>query len=180
VSRAVITIFGSNRPEEGTEAYESAWEVGRGLAKAGFTICNGGYGGTMRASADGARHGGGEVIGITVEPWGPPNEFVTKRIAHSELIPRLVDLVEHGEAYVVLPGGTGTLLEIALVLEHQHKGSMARKPLWFLGTQWSPVLRAAFDDKANYRWIGGETSLPDYRFFETPTDLVAAADQHFR
>ena len=118
MSRGVITIFGSSRPERGSDAYEQAWDLGRGLARAGFTVCNGGYGGTMHATADGARHGGGEVIGITVKPWGPPNELVTQRIAHPGLIERLIDLVEHGDAFVALPGGTGTLLEIALVLEY--------------------------------------------------------------
>jgi hypothetical protein len=176
----VITIFGSNAPKRGTEAYERAYALGRELARAGFTICNGGYGGTMEASAEGARGVGGEVIGITVEPWGPPNGFVTQSIVHPALVPRLVDLVERGDAYAVLPGGTGTLLEIALVLEHQFKGTMPPRPLWFLGTQWSPAIRAALTGQSPGAWVGGTNRLPTFRFFNTPVEIAAAARAQFR
>jgi uncharacterized protein (TIGR00725 family) len=179
MSRAVITIFGSNRPERGSEAYEQAFELGRRLAQGGFTICNGGYDGTMAATAEGARGVGGEVIGVTVRPWGPPNGFVTQSVVHGDLLPRLKELVDRGDAHIALPGGTGTLLEIALVLEYQHKGTVDPRPLWFLGPQWSPVLRAAFVDQQPAEWIGGQSRIPDFKFFETPAEIAQAAEEYF-
>jgi hypothetical protein len=180
MARATITIFGSNRPPRGSPEYEAAWEVGNRLAKAGFAVCTGGYGGTMLGASHGAKAGGANVFGITVEPWGPPNEFVTQPIAHPSLIPRLIDLAERGDAYVVLPGGTGTLLEIAYVLEMQHKGSMEPRPMWFLGPQWSAAIRSAFVGQGVVKWVGGVTRMPDYRFFETPAEIAEAAEAHFR
>jgi len=50
----IVTIFGSSKPVEGELPYTQAYEIGRGLASGGWTICNGGYGGTMEASAKGA------------------------------------------------------------------------------------------------------------------------------
>ena len=51
----VITIFGSSRPVKGDEEYQLAYEVGKQLSLAGFTVCNGGFGGIMEASARGAK-----------------------------------------------------------------------------------------------------------------------------
>jgi uncharacterized protein (TIGR00725 family) len=49
----IITVYGSSRPKFGEEEYQTAYELGKLLANSGFTVCNGGYGGTMEASAQG-------------------------------------------------------------------------------------------------------------------------------
>ncbi|NUP88780.1 MAG: LOG family protein [Candidatus Sumerlaeia bacterium] len=175
-----VTIFGSNWPEPRSEPYEDAREIGKGLAQAGITVCTGGYRGTMLAASEGARSQSGEVIGVTVSPWGPPNEFVTQSIVCDALLPRLERLVELGDAYIVLPGGTGTLLEIALVLELQFKGSMEPRPLWFLGTQWQPVLSSALaGQRHGAKWVAGQTRLPVFKFFAKPVEIIEAAVKHF-
>ncbi len=56
-SPIVITVFGSSRPQPGSQAYETAQALGAALAKSGFVVANGGYGGTMEATARGARRG---------------------------------------------------------------------------------------------------------------------------
>lgn len=179
MTRAVIAIFGANSVQRGTDEWENAWTLGKGLAKAGFSVMTGGYGGTMEAASEGARGAGGHVIGVTVEPWGPPNEFVTECLPHDGLLPRLEDLVNRGDGYVVLPGGTGTLLEIALVLEYQFNGSMPPRPLWFLGASWSPVVKAALAGQVPREWMGGRMRLPEYEFFNTPAEIVAKAMARF-
>ena len=64
-----MTIFGSSKPIEGEDEYEFARKLGYELGKIGFTICNGGYGGTMEATSRGAKEAGARTIGVTVSTF---------------------------------------------------------------------------------------------------------------
>ena len=64
-----VVLFGSGEPAEGEADYELARAVGRKLAELGYAVANGGYGGTMEASARGAAEGGSEAIGVTCSVW---------------------------------------------------------------------------------------------------------------
>ena len=65
MSKKIITIFGTSRARPGDSTFTLAYETGALLAKAGFTVANGGYGGTMLAAAKGAAEARGEIIGVT-------------------------------------------------------------------------------------------------------------------
>ncbi len=139
--KQVVTVFGSSVPEENSAEYVTAYECGRVLAKAGLTICNGGYRGTMEASAKGARDAGGQTIGVTIANWPrKPNAWIQQEIKTTSLMERLMKLVELGNAYIVLPGGTGTLLEFACALELINKEIIDRKPIILVGDFWDGVL----------------------------------------
>jgi uncharacterized protein (TIGR00730 family) len=139
----VITVFGSSRPIEGDEEYQLAYEVGKQLSLAGFTVCNGGFGGIMEASARGAKKAGGETIGVTFNIKGrAANSWIDENIHVPALIDRMMKLVELGDAYVVLKGGTGTLLELAAVWEFINKGLLAKKPIVIIGDFWSGVVES--------------------------------------
>ena len=138
----VVTVFGSSRPAAGTEAYETARRLGELLARAGFTVATGGYGGTMEAVSRGAREAGGHVIGVTIKGWGPANQWVEVDVAMKSWHKRLLDLVRRGAGYVVLTGGTGTLVELAVVWEWINKGFLVQRPVVILGEFWEPVVRA--------------------------------------
>jgi hypothetical protein len=141
--KKVVTIFGTSKAVEGDGVFESAVELGRLLASQGYTIANGGYGGTMLAAAKGARQAGGEVIGVTCSAFGRgrANEYLTRQIATDSLQERLNTLLALGSAYFVLPGGTGTLLELAQVWELKNKCcSAADKPIIIVGDFWSDVI----------------------------------------
>jgi uncharacterized protein (TIGR00730 family) len=141
-----ITIFGSSLPTEGSAAYGDARRLGRMLAERGFTVCNGGYRGLMEASARGAREAGGHAIGVTCTIWpSPANPWIVEEVRTNSFLERLTTLIERGDAYVVLPGGTGTLAELALVWEMMNKSSLAktvggRKPLLVMAPYWQPVI----------------------------------------
>lgn len=148
-----ITIFGTANTKSGQAAYELAYETGRLLARAGFTIANGGYGGTMLAAAKGAAEAGGETIGVTCSAFksSTANEYVTREIVTKSLDERLDTLIKLGQAYVVLPGGTGTLLELAKVWELKNKGFIKEdKPIILVGGFWKPLvdLIAGYDQKS--------------------------------
>ena len=120
----VVSVFGANDPTSGEQAYDTAFAVGRVLGELGYAIANGGYGGTMEASAAGAKSAGGSTIGVTCSVWSSqPNEYIDQTIVTDKLADRLAKLIELGEGgYVVLPGATGTLVELAWVWELACKG----------------------------------------------------------
>ncbi len=152
-----ITIFGTGRAKSGDEAYKLAYETGKLLAGAGFTIANGGYGGTMLAAARGAAEAGGKTIGVTCSAFktSSANEYISREIVADSLDERLDTLTKLGLAYVVLPGGTGTLLELAKVWELKNKGfPQADKPIILVGGFWLPLLDLiASDDPDSSRHI---------------------------
>lgn len=148
----IITIFGTSRAKAGDAIFTLAMETGRLLAKAGLTIANGGYGGTMLAAANGASEAGGEIIGVTCSAFksSKANKYVTREIVTGSLDERLETLVKLGRAYIVLPGGTGTLLELAKVWELKNKGFLnSQKPIILLGGFWKPLVELIATDDAD-------------------------------
>ena len=157
MSERTITIFGTGRAGPGDDAYNLAYKTGKLLAKAGFTIANGGYGGTMFAAAKGAAEAGGQIIGVTCSAFkaGTANEYISREIVTGSLEERLDKLIKLARAYVVLPGGTGTLLELAKVWELKNKGFPdADKPIILVSGFWLPLLDLiASDDPQSSRHI---------------------------
>jgi len=140
-TRPIITVFGSSRPVDGDPFYEEAKLLGRELGAAGFTVCNGGYGGTMEASARGAKETGGKTIGVVSGFFSSqPNKWIDKKIEVNSLTDRLMELVSLADGYIVLKGGTGTLLELASVWEFMNKSVIEQKPVVVIGKFWDGVI----------------------------------------
>lgn len=140
-----IAVFGTSKAEPDEPVYRLAYQLGCKLASAGFTVANGGYGGTMLASAQGAASVGGSVVGVTCRAFrrGKANAYVTREISTDTLEQRLAALTALGDGYAVLPGGTGTLLELATIWEHKNKGfETAGKPIVVFREFWEPVVKA--------------------------------------
>jgi len=95
----------------------------------------------MEAAARGAKEEGRTTIGVTMEFVSThANPWIDKNIVVKTLVDRLLKLIELGEAYVVLPGGTGALLELAAVWELAQKQVMPRKPIVVLGDLWKRTI----------------------------------------
>lgn len=176
-----ITIFGSSLPAEASHAYEEARKLGRLLAEQGFAVCNGGYGGLMAASARGAREAGGHTIGVTCSIWpGKANPWIVEEIRAATFMDRLTNLIERGDVYVVLPGGTGTLAELALVWEMMNKSTLARtvggrKPLLVMTPYWQPVIDC-LSQESTLNASGGSERAPALEMvtlFKRPEDVVS-------
>jgi uncharacterized protein (TIGR00730 family) len=157
MNEKTITLFGTGKAKPGDSPYTLAYEIGKLLAQAGFNIANGGYGGTMLAAAKGASEEGGKIIGVTCSAFKQSrvNEYITREIVTDSLDERLDTLLKLGQGYVVLPGGTGTLLELAKVWELRNKGFLeAGKPIILVGLFWKPLLDLiATDDPDSIRCI---------------------------
>ena len=176
-----ITVFGSALPSEGSAAYVGAQRLGRLLAEAGYAVCNGGYGGLMEASARGAREAGGHTIGITCSVWPrPANPHIVEEVRTRNFPERLMTLIERGDAYIVLPGGTGTLAELALSWEMMNKGSLSktvggRKPLLVQVPYWQAVIDCLVQEgglrNGEPGWVAAAMDIVTR--FDTPEQAVA-------
>ena len=141
MNKKTITIFGSSLPKEEDVEFNTAYKLGKILAQNNFNVCTGGYKGIMTAVSQAAAENGAEVIGVTVNNWGVvPNKYLTKEIRCQSLFERITKLVEIGDAYVVLQGGTGTLLELSVVWEFMNKKLLEIKPFACHSKMWMEIV----------------------------------------
>jgi len=150
-----VTVFGGAQPKEGDAAYAEACELGRLLALAGHTVLTGGYIGTMEAVSRGANEAGGHVIGVTcadIEAWRGTraNTWVLEERHFATLQERLNELVMACDAAIALPGGPGTLTEIALTWNLMIVASIPPKPLILTGAGWMSVFDRFFEEFNTY------------------------------
>jgi uncharacterized protein (TIGR00725 family) len=169
----IVTVFGSSRAEREGPDYQEAYRLGKLLAERGYVVCNGGYSGTMEAASRGCKEAGGRTIGVTVEVFGrlTPNEFLDEEVGTASLILRLEKLTSLAEAYIVLTGGIGSLLEMALVWNLRLMQVSPDKPIILLGRRW----KAALECLSEHLFIR-EVDLAALTLADTPEQAVAALD----
>jgi uncharacterized protein (TIGR00725 family) len=137
----IITVFGSSRATEKDSGYLEARTLGVELAKRGFAVCSGSYGGVMEAVSRGAKEAGGKTYGVTAEFFKrKANEWIDVEVRKKTWEERLFALVELGDGFVACKGGTGTLVELAVVWEMLNKSVMPAKPFAVCGNFWQPIL----------------------------------------
>ncbi len=146
----VISVFGSNQPKPGQPDYEMAYELGRQLAQEGFAVATGGYVGTMAAASQGAASVGGHVVGVTcdeIEAWRSirPNPWITREVRYATLWDRLIHLVTQNDGVVALPGGIGTLGEVALTWSQLQISAITPRPFVLLGQIWRRTMDVFVD-----------------------------------
>src|SRR6266446_3748227 len=169
----VITVFGSSRPEEDHAEYAEAVELGKALAEAGFTVCTGGYGGVMEGVSRGAREAGGRVLAVTPSFFRRrANRWVEEETCMVTWQERLFELVRLGDGYVACKGGTGTLVELAVVWEMLNKKAMDHRPFVVLGDFWQPILERVREVEREHASKWGESNDP--LVHQAPTPALAA------
>ncbi len=150
-----------------------AQALGRLLAERGHVVLTGGYIGTMEAISRGACEAGGHVIGVTcedIERWRAvgPNAWVKEEWRRTTLIERLQALVEGCDAALALPGGPGTLTEIALTWNLMIIGSLRRRPLILIGDGWQTVIDQVYHSLDPY------IPAPQREFLQLAPDVSSA------
>ncbi|HEY9087920.1 MAG TPA: LOG family protein [Anaerolineaceae bacterium] len=173
-----VTIFGGAQPKPGEDAYQDAYRLGQMLGKDGHTILTGGYIGTMEAASRGAREAGGHVIGVTcedIEQWRKvtPNAYIVEQLRFPTLNERLTALVFNCDAAIALPGGVGTLVEIALYWNNLIIESFPPRPLILVGEGWKQTIEQFLE------MLGGYIPEKDQRRL-TFAATVDDAYQHLR
>jgi uncharacterized protein (TIGR00730 family) len=169
----IITVFGSSRPEDGHPDYAEALQLGRALAAAGFSVCTGGYGGVMEAVSRGARESGGHVLAVTSSFFrSRANRWVDEETCVPTWQERLFELVRLGDGYVACKGGTGTLVELAVVWEMLNKKAMEERPFAVLGDFWQPILDRVREVERGHASRWGESSDPLVHQAPNPEDAA--------
>jgi uncharacterized protein (TIGR00725 family) len=137
-----VAVLGSARLNEDDPAWAQAHAVGHGLAQRGAAVLTGGYGGLMAAVSRGAHEAGGTVVGLPMRDWEhlEPNAWNTELRWAADYPARLGELLTCA-AVIALPGGIGTLSELAVVWAASQTEAEA-PTLVALGPGWQAVLEA--------------------------------------
>jgi len=139
-----VTVFGSARFREGHAYYEQARALGRSLAEAGYVVMTGGGPGIMEAANRGAKEAGGLSLGcnIRLPMEQEPNPYLDRFIELEYFFVRKVMLVKYSSAFVVMPGGFGTLDEAFEVLTLIQTQKLDSFPVVTLGGEFWERMRA--------------------------------------
>ena len=170
----IVTVFGSSRPRAGDADYEEARTLGRALAKHGFSVCSGGYGGVMEAASRGAKEGGGKTLGVTADFFKTAklNSWIDVEVRMKTWEERLFELIRRADGFVACKGGTGTLVELAVVWEMLNKSVMTAKPFAVLGDFWQPVLDRVREVELGHPGPWGEANGRLVYVAATPGDVA--------
>ena len=135
LDRPCVTVFGSARFEEDHRYYRLARETGAALARAGFAVMTGGGPGIMEAANRGAREAGGLSFGCNIQlpHEQKPNPYLDKFIEFEHFFIRKVMLVKYSCAFIVMPGGFGTLDEAFEVITLVQTGKLEHFPIVGMG-----------------------------------------------
>ena len=131
-----VSIFGSARSKRGTAEYQLADEIAGGLSRAGYAIITGGGPGIMEAANKGAAEAGGVSVGLGIElPLESGlNDYVTVGVEFRYFFVRKTCFVKYSQAYVVLPGGFGTMDELFEALTLVATGKITKFPIVLVGS----------------------------------------------
>ena len=170
-----VTIFGSARARPGTIAYEETKRVSKALAEMGCDIITGGGPGLMQAANEGVKLAGdgAQSVGIRVDlPFEQEvNPFVELAFEHKTFFTRLHHFVLASDAFIVAPGGIGTVLETTMIWQLLQVRHLESTPLILVGGMWP-----GFVEWARTQMLEFETPLASPADFDIPV-CVADSDQ---
>lgn len=168
-----VGVFGSSLPREGELSYEDARQLGREIARRGARLVCGGYGGLMEAACRGAVDAGGATLGVILSGGGLPNSWVREPIVAAGLGERLRNLRDRSDAWIFLPRGLGTMLELVWMAESVVKAEAPPRPLVLLGDFWRGLVETALAEASNP--AGAAALRGVVRFAASVPEAVAAA-----
>jgi uncharacterized protein (TIGR00730 family) len=179
-----VAIFGSARTKPTHPHYLQAVEVGEKLARAGYGVITGGGPGIMEAGNKGAKQGEGVSVGLNIDlPFEQFHNIYIDRDHYLEFdyfFVRKVIFVKYSQAFVIMPGGFGTLDELFEAMTLIQTKKIARRPIVLLGTAyWSGL----FDWIQNVQLKEGYISASDLSLFkitDSSDEALAFIDDFFR
>ena len=169
-----ITFFGSARCHKGEELYENTYDLAKMLAKNGFNIITGGGGGVMEAANKGAKEGGAKSVGVNIElPFEQkPNPYSTIKLSFRYFFVRKVMFLKYAMAYIVMPGGFGTLDEFSEALTLIQTKKMRPFPIVLVGSSyWTGLIEWMKTTQLNTGKISKE-DLEIFRVMDDPQQIV--------
>jgi predicted Rossmann-fold nucleotide-binding protein len=125
----------------------------------------------MEAVSRGAKEAGGRTIAVTAQSLAShANAWIDEEIRVDTWQERLFELIARGHGYVACPGGTGTLVELAVAWEMLNKGAMRKKPMIVLGEFWLPVIERVREIETGHASRNGKRNDPLIYAAATPED----------
>ncbi len=163
-----VTVFGSARFPPGHDYYKMAEDVGRAIAKTGFTVMTGGGPGIMEAANKGAVEAGGYSVGcnINLPREQAPNEYMHEWVTLDYFFVRKFLLLKYSYAFVVLPGGWGTMDELFETLTLVQTGMIHHFPIVLMGKDYYQALM----DYLNFMLGQGTISAEDLKLIRLTDD----------
>lgn len=176
-----VSIFGSARTAPDHPYYKLAEETAKQLSDAGFSVVSGGGPGIMEAANKGAQAGKSLSIGLNIqlpmEQSGNPHQDISLNFRH--FFSRKVMFVKYASAYVVLPGGFGTLDELAEILTLVQTGKTRRIPIILVHSKfWGGLLDWFREHLVNEGMIDAEDQEL-FKLVDDPADAVKAIFDHY-
>ncbi len=139
--RKRIAAFGASRIAEDDARFADVETLSEKLGQAGYDGLVGGHQGMMAAFSQGVRKGGGHVTGVTLQVFPtPPQHSLSEEKRASDFFERMQMLIEEADAYLVLPGGLGTLAEFAMTWDLLAIRILEPRPLVVYGQCWQPMM----------------------------------------
>ena len=170
-----VSVFGSARTAPEHENYRQALYLGNLLAKNDITVITGGGPGIMEAANRGAKEAGGRSIGlnITLPLEQKPNDYATELVSFKYFFVRKVMLIKYARAFVVFPGGFGTMDEMfeAITLIQTHK--MKPFPIILYGSRFWRSLSDWFSDELLSAGLIGEKDLTLFRICDDIEEVLS-------
>ena len=176
-----VTVFGSARVKEGNKYYEAARELGYKLAKKGFTIVTGGGPGIMEAANRGAFEAGGNSIGLNIKlpKEQKPNPYTNVTLNFNYFFARKVMLVKYATAFVLFPGGYGTLDELFETLTLIQTKKLKPFPLILYDKEhWDGLLNWLKTNVASNEYIN-EEDLNIFKIMDSIDEIVETIESFY-
>jgi uncharacterized protein (TIGR00730 family) len=169
-----VTVFGSARFKEDEPYYDLARRMGQQIAKLGFTVITGGGPGIMEAANRGAKEVGGKSIGcnIILPKEQHPNKYLDKWVDFDLFFVRKTLLSKYSYAFVVMPGGFGTLDEFFEALTLIQTGKFKKFPIVLMGTEYHSALYKHFEKLVAERTID-PNDIHLFLFTDSVEDAIA-------
>ncbi len=150
-----VAVYGGASPKPGEPAYEDARQLGYLLGKSGHTVMTGGYIGVMEAVSRGAHEAGTHVIGSTckqLEDWRgtKANQWVKEEWKYPTLRERLYGLIDNCDAAVIMPGGVGTLAELAVMWNEEIISTEPTRKMVLVGEGWKKTVETFLAEHGHY------------------------------
>jgi uncharacterized protein (TIGR00730 family) len=174
MTQPCVTVFGSSRFGEDHPQYQLARDIGTALAKAGYAVMTGGGSGIMEAANRGAKEGGGLSLGCNIQlpREQKPNRYLDRFIQFEHFFARKVMLVKYSCAFVVMPGGFGTLDEAFEIATLMQTNKLGHFPLIAVGGSfWDHFERFVRDAMVGYGTISEDETHVIHRA-ETAAEVV--------
>jgi hypothetical protein len=170
-----VSVFGSARTARGSYEYETAERIASGLARAGYAVITGGGPGIMEAANKGATQAGGLSVGLGIElprEMGL-NEYVDVGLEFRYFFVRKTCFIKYSQAFVVLPGGFGTMDELFEAVTLVATGKITKFPIVLVGREYWSGLLSWLKDAMLARANIGPSELALLRMADDPDEVVA-------